>query len=261
MGKNFSNLKSGFVSSLVFGKAGAELVNNKINPNKTKYADLDGIVIPEPIKISDEIVKVKIKISEAGAALGEVSRQPQLSSLFLKISAQRFREAGMLLNKLTTQLQKKKNIFLAPDTSTKYPSQDNAFTPITNMAKQFITLAENMHDAAETQTAIVDKCASGESLKRGFQVIGPQGSTLYDPDDRLIMAMSTSASPLLNQLKNISNQVLAEQPTPNNNLLNLVKARLQLSQSIHRLNMHDTKVKPDDNFKTMSEIAQKGVKP
>lgn len=44
--------------------------------------------------------------------------------------------------------------------------------------------------------------------RRGFQIMGPEGWRTFDQDERLIMAMSTSAAPLIGTLKELSGRVL-----------------------------------------------------
>lgn len=78
-------------------------------------------------------------------------------------------------------------------------------------------------------------CVPGEQLRRGFQVLGPEGFRTFDQDDRLLMAMSSKASPLIAQLKDISGRVLAEQTAPGDALLALVRARLKVSQTLRAL--------------------------
>jgi len=78
-------------------------------------------------------------------------------------------------------------------------------------------------------------CGPGETLKRGFQVLGPEGFRTFDQEDRLIMAMTSSAKPLISQIKDISGRMLAEQTAPGDALLGLVQARLKVSQALREL--------------------------
>ena len=51
-------------------------------------------------------------------------------------------------------------------------------------------------------------CPAGTEIQRGFQIMGPQGVKTYDQNERLIMAMSTYAKPLINSLEEVSGRFL-----------------------------------------------------
>lgn len=51
-------------------------------------------------------------------------------------------------------------------------------------------------------------CPPGSRFRRGFQVLGPEGLRTFDPDDRLMLAMTTDAKPLISALNDISGRVL-----------------------------------------------------
>lgn len=74
-------------------------------------------------------------------------------------------------------------------------------------------------------------CPSGTTARRGFQVLGPEGWRTFDQDERLIMAMSSSAKPLLGALQEISRNVLSAQHSPADALLPLVKERLRILET------------------------------
>ena len=44
-------------------------------------------------------------------------------------------------------------------------------------------------------------CRIGEKVRKGFQIMGPEGLKTYDQDDRLVIAMSSSAKPLIETLQ------------------------------------------------------------
>jgi hypothetical protein len=75
------------------------------------------------------------------------------------------------------------------------------------------------------------QCPPGFSARRGFQIRGPQGWVTFDPDERLLMAMSSSAKPLIQTLQEFSGRVLAAQPTTSDILLPLVQERLKISEA------------------------------
>ena len=51
-------------------------------------------------------------------------------------------------------------------------------------------------------------CPAGIPTKTGYQIFGPEGWETFDQDSRLIMAMSSSAAPLISVMKETSKRVL-----------------------------------------------------
>jgi|GEM_PF-931343 len=66
---------------------------------------------------------------------------------------------------------------------------------------------------------------TGGNVRRGFQIMGPEGVKTFDQEDRLIMAMSTSAKPLIGMLKDLSARVLQERAAGADQLLPLARER------------------------------------
>lgn len=120
---------------------------------------------------------------------------------------------------------------------------ENAVSPggqkddIKKAADELKAAADKLRQAARdlARIAAVTACGQGEVLRRGFQVLGPEGFRTFDQDDRLIMAMSSDAAPLIAQLKDIAGRVLAEQTPAGDALLALVKARLKVAQTLKQL--------------------------
>ena len=72
------------------------------------------------------------------------------------------------------------------------------------------------------------RCPDETSARRGFQILGPEGWRTFDQDERLLIAMTTSAKPLISALKELSGRLLNEQPTREATLLPLVQERLRI---------------------------------
>lgn len=63
--------------------------------------------------------------------------------------------------------------------------------------------------ASDTQIANeLAACPIGQKIRKGFQVMGPEGIKTFDQDERLILAMSTSAKPLIQTLQEYSSRIL-----------------------------------------------------
>jgi hypothetical protein len=82
---------------------------------------------------------------------------------------------------------------------------------------------------AAASTAVI--CPSGTPARRGFQILGPEGWRTFDQDERLIMAMFTSAKPLTSTLQQLSRNVLNAQQVPSEALLPLVRERLRIVEA------------------------------
>ena len=50
-------------------------------------------------------------------------------------------------------------------------------------------------------------CPAGTELTRGFQIMGPEGLSTFKPNQRLVMAMTSSGKPLISALKELSGRI------------------------------------------------------
>ncbi len=74
-------------------------------------------------------------------------------------------------------------------------------------------------------------CPENAPVRRGFQVLGPEGWRTFDQDERLLLAMSASAQPLISTLKDLSNRVLSARDRPSAELLPIVLEQKRLSEA------------------------------
>ncbi len=75
--------------------------------------------------------------------------------------------------------------------------------------KKFEAFNNALQQHGVTRTDAVDtseKCPNGAPLARKFYLLGPEGIRELDPNERLIMAMYTTAKPLINSLKYLAGQ-------------------------------------------------------
>ena len=63
------------------------------------------------------------------------------------------------------------------------------------------------------------QCPEDAPVRRGFQVLGPEGWRTFNQDERLMVAMSSSAEPLISTLKDVSNRVIRARDNPSAELL------------------------------------------
>ncbi len=52
-------------------------------------------------------------------------------------------------------------------------------------------------------------CSNGQQARRGFQILGPEGFRTFDQDERLLMAFSYNAKPVISLLSELSSRKLA----------------------------------------------------
>ena len=95
------------------------------------------------------------------------------------------------------------------------------------------------------------QCPENAPVRRGFQVLGPEGWRTFDQDERLILAMSSSAQPLISTLKDLSNRVLKARENPEAELLPIVLEQKRLSEAYRMLDAE--KSSTDTNPKTVAK--------
>ena len=71
--------------------------------------------------------------------------------------------------------------------------------------------------------------------RRGFQILGPEGWRTFNQDDRLLMAMSSDASPIIGVLEDLSSRVLNARSRNEALLLPLAQERLRTVEAQRKL--------------------------
>jgi hypothetical protein len=89
-------------------------------------------------------------------------------------------------------------------------------------------LSEAQIAQIESSQPNVDYC---KNLRRGFQILGPEGWRTFNQDDRLIMAMTTSGKPLISTMEELSGRVLDNQPVEAELLLPLIEEDLRITRA------------------------------
>lgn len=115
-------------------------------------------------------------------------------------------------------------------------------------------------DALKEQVAVtpahnaVGLCPIGQNVRKGFQVMGPEGLKTFDQDDRLVMAMSSSAKPLIDTLQEYSGRILQSRVDVSSQLLALAQENLRTE--VARRTVSDARVaSPDATVIMASAIA------
>lgn len=101
----------------------------------------------------------------------------------------------------------------------------NVRTNAANMASHIAALESGARSTAETVKNMLEvagymssqpgttpagnvRCDNGLAARRGFQILGPEGFRTFDQDERLMMAMTSSAKPLIGMLTDLSNRAI-----------------------------------------------------
>lgn len=85
-----------------------------------------------------------------------------------------------------------------------------------------------------------------DKLDRGFQLMGPEGMKAFNQNSRLVMAMSSSAKPLIETLQEYSGRMLAGQTGQAEQLLPLTEASLKVANGQRSLLELRAATKPED---------------
>lgn len=78
-------------------------------------------------------------------------------------------------------------------------------------------------------------CPAEMTVRKGFQILGPEGWRTFDPDERLILAMTTSAKPLVSTMKQMSDRVLNHKASEDQTMLLLAQEQNRISGARFKL--------------------------
>jgi hypothetical protein len=116
----------------------------------------------------------------------------------------------------------------APDPAPPAGSNDAVLAAVAGLKTELENLRASLAPAqGEKPTA----CGVNEIRRSGFQVMGPQGMHAFDQDKRLLMAMSTSAKPLIETLNEYAGRILKGQRNPADLLLPLAEETTRIVET------------------------------
>ena len=103
------------------------------------------------------------------------------------------------------------------------------------------------------------QCPEGAPNRRGFQILGPEGWRTFNQDERLIMAMTTDAQPLISTLSDISARILNASSSVEAVLLPISEARRKLAEAERTLDrsLLGEETTPDAMAKEVSDALGK----
>jgi hypothetical protein len=115
----------------------------------------------------------------------------------------------------------------------------------------------NMHLAAPELL-----CSNGQQARRGFQILGPEGFRTFDQDERLLMAVSYGAKPVISLLQELSSRKLSvragseplrELATERIRFRNAIYEVNKIKQEIERGDLLDIELSPEGITKRIEE--------
>ena len=105
-------------------------------------------------------------------------------------------------------------------------------------------------------------CSNGQQARRGFQILGPEGFRTFDQDERLLMAFSYNAKPVISLLQELSSRKLSVR-TGAESLRELATERIRFRDAIHEVdkiklelekgNLLDAPLSPEGIIKRIEE--------
>lgn len=111
-------------------------------------------------------------------------------------------QCDILNNKMKDTLNMISPVGVTKAPNPEAPNPANASTPVSGSSSS----ASTDHKTGVRPLL----CGDGLPARRGFQILGPEGWRTFDQDERLVLAMSSSARPLLDSLRELAQRALAE---------------------------------------------------
>lgn len=98
----------------------------------------------------------------------------------------------------------------AGETSALIDTVANGLSTIEERSKRLVEIAGSAPKTMLTDVSPTGnvRCDNGMAARRGFQILGPEGFRTFDQDERLLMAMTSNARPLIGMLTDLSNRAI-----------------------------------------------------
>lgn len=113
---------------------------------------------------------------------------------------------------------------------------------------------------AQKTTANDVACANNLPVRRGFQILGPEGWRTFDQDERLLMVMSTSAKPLVETLRELSDRVLQQESSERFTSEAVLRERVSVLRARREVDSSDDTEAPKIVNQALSAFESEGVK-
>ena len=190
----------------------------------TNSGSYDGVIDA----VADAIL-ARYTSPDAGAVYNELRYGPTFDILYNGVRPQRKSSTGRTVTEVSADLidRIEQELIakgaLTPANRVSQPAADGAPAPAPLTVVSPIGTGPSI------------RCPDDAPTQRGFQVLGPEGWRTFDQDQRLLMAMSSSAQPLISTLKELSSRVLESRASPEAELLPLALERARVADTERRL--------------------------
>ena len=117
------------------------------------------------------------------------------------------------------------------DTKTTAPPDDRLVQAIDAVKADVAHLKTRIDSLPDDGVRLGKFCSLTEVQRRGFQIMGPEGMRPFDQESRLILAMHSSAKPLIDTLSEYSSRLLRPQVNANDQLLPLARETIRIVET------------------------------
>ena len=96
--------------------------------------------------------------------------------------------------------------------------------------------SSNSNNRSSTKSEEGD-CPDGRPFQQSYSLYGPEGVRRLDPDERLVMAMTSDSKPLIGMLQELTDRSLKAQQTPGTEFKDIAAERSRVSHAQHDIEL------------------------
>lgn len=138
-----------------------------------------------------------------------------------------------------------REVYRLLDLRNKFNDKSDDVTEITRQITNQIRLLGNENDSGmgtvgngtwgSKEISSDPLCPDGRPIQRSYFLYGPEGVRRLDPDQRLLMAMTSDSKPLIGMLQQLSGMALHGQQPPEADWKNVLDERVRVSEALDDL--------------------------
>lgn len=121
-----------------------------------------------------------------------------------------------------------------------------------NINSNFLKITSTPATASKSATT----CSDSTPANQEFWILGPEGWRKFNPDERLVLAMSSSGKPLISAMKEISGRLLNEKSAASGNEITPIKEWIKADKALDKFKNLDE----DANSTKVEESIKKVIK-
>ena len=116
-------------------------------------------------------------------------------------------------------------------------NDQSAQSILENMIVNEIKLLAAENDTGDPNSEAQPDCPDGRPSQRSYSLYGPEGVRHLDPDERLLMAMTSDSKPLIGMLQELADRSLKAQQIPGTEFKDIAAERSRVSNAQHDIEM------------------------